>query len=797
MRGMSLVRYFRYSLALPIGLLCLLGLLAELSHGAELMQVDISELTANRDISAQLIYRRQGEGETIADALPELQALLAGDDNNRWAPATSGNFSFIDSSTFWFAFRVHNRSAHPRELVLASVLAGTRELGLYVIDTRGIDQQHRAGPLVPYAEWPIQKFRPDLPIKLAPGQQALVLFYNYFGTSMVLRNIRLWDAWTFYRYDDPLERWLQVFLGIIVVMGAYHLVIFLVTRNKTYLHYSSLVFASGLNIAAMGGFLYALIPPSLLHWSTSINSFTAGLVMLTMGLFTNLFMDFKALNPTLYKAINGVTIVTAALLVLRLFPGTGVIALVIFLISVFYYAVLWLASVYYSLKGHSNAIIYMIAFGVYLLGWQFAWISVFNVDRFDPKFYGYVIVVTQGLQLILFALALAVQIKRLVEDKHLARMEAKAKSEFLAKMSHEIRTPMNGVLGMSELLRDMNLSAEQKHCNDLIYSSGSALLAVINDILDVSKIDAGKMHLDNIPFNIESVVSEVTQLFRLRAIEKNVNLVTNIDPSVTSVLLGDPSRVRQILINLVGNALKFTDEGEIVLELAPAQRTGLLRLSVRDTGVGISSQAQVNLFEPFTQADNSTSRQYGGTGLGLNICRQLAQLMGGDIGVYSEQGKGSTFWVTLELSPCTDLLSPDVVEPEVAPLPELKILVAEDNMINQLVLRGMLKKLGQQASFVCNGKEALEAFSKSTSNGCFDLIFMDCEMPEMDGYEATARIRELEQLAQQRPTKIIALTAHAMDEERRRCESCGMNDFLTKPLSVQALAAKLRASAVV
>lgn len=380
----------------------------------------------------------------------------------------------------------------------------------------------------------------------------------------------------------------------------------------------------------------------------------------------------------------------------------------------------------------------------------------------------------------------------LAEAKRQAEAAVYAKSMFLANMSHEIRTPLNGIMGMLELLND-DAVGDQVEGLRIAKQSADALLSVVNDILDFSRMESGRLELNDHDFNLREIVQSVVDTFSILSRQKSLTIEVEWASAIPELINGDSQRLRQILLNLVNNAVKFTDKGGVRVVVSCERENGLywIAINVVDTGIGIPEDAVNRLFQSFSQVEAASTRRYGGSGLGLAISRQLSELMGGDIGVYSKEGEGSTFWIRIPFKTPSGYFVPEA-QPTFSPLVNesaggLRILVVDDNAVNRIVATKSIQKLGHHTLTANNGKEAVERVLEQP----FDVVFMDCQMPIMDGYEATGALREREKSEQRPHQVIIAMTASAMPEEELRCYEAGMDDFLPKPVKMSSIAEML------
>jgi signal transduction histidine kinase/CheY-like chemotaxis protein len=882
------------------------------------------------------------EGTAVA-LDPNAQWSLAAAQGQVFAPLSSKKIGYMDGVA-WARLCLFNSGTVDRALVLDSGDKYFSSVDVFVLEhaaaSHGADdarilKQHRAGLSMPFGERAIAARNIVFPVMIEAGQ--VVDIYLRYRTQAELRvGPVLYDSTTFIRAQHADDVVIYGFYGALAALFIYNLLLAATSREMAAVACIALIGSWTLLAASWDGTLFQWWPAILGPYRMGYFYVAIPAALIALSIFTIEYLQLRQFGR--YFILPQYVLIALALLFLASawwLPGSILRVCILGL-----YGATLLCDIVTGLvllrRGQGHA-------GIYLIGYLVMFVSLFVATRsiYTPE-RGYDEVELWVRLAILapvsiFCLGVGYRINQLkvaaTESQQravLARSEAEFKSRFLVTMSHEIRTPLNGVVGMIELLQGTPMSDLQQRYADVIHSSGRALMDVINDVLDFSKLEHGKVKLEIIGFNLERLVDECIDVFAITKKSGAVVFNACIEPGTPLLIKGDPTRTKQVLINLVGNAFKFTQAGEVNLAIhldpyAPVDAPRL-RFEITDTGIGMDSEGRRQLFSAFTQADGSIARKYGGTGLGLTICKQLVELMGGTIGVESQQGVGSTFWFTLPLqlpaagdivdslerapvldgkrvlviddhdafchtmrvalesfgmqvtvaqtaaagrdclsrdrydvlmidrclpdqdglelaqelcraqpgmppmllvSVAVDILDDDALQQagivahmikpislgnlhsrlvrlfggeQQWPAPDavlaselgasLRVLVAEDNPINQIVLGGLLSKLGVESVFVDDGKQAVDRYLKSLDarETPFDAVIMDCEMPVLDGYSATRHIRQHEsKYASAQPIRIIGLTAHAIDEYRERALDSGMNDFLTKPVHIETL----------
>lgn len=698
---------------------------------------------------------------------------------------------------------LHIKTSHLREVLLYKV--SSEGLSKHVYSVRGMTYDEREVP-----------FR-DPVFRLGQSfKEPITIYFRVIAVGAYMIPLELTTQVQLERDDKKAVAWMAMFVGILSTMIIYNLFIGALTRDPDNFYYVFLALTTLCLHFCLEGFGNEYLWPRNPYLSGDAIAILLSLMALSAVLFAKSFLRVPiSKHKWDNRVVNG--LIGFYLLLIVAYTQISLasyfrLTAAFSLVSVFYGLY---AGIKYTIKGYREARIYTISWGVYYLTMVISLLGALDIIAFH--FRPQVLVQAGALiEVCLLSMALADKINTEKRERRMAEKEAikirfdtlksnflsqekqieveakaKAKGEFLASMSHEIRTPMNGIIGVTTLMEDTELSDQQNDFLKIIKSSGQSLLCIINDILDFSKIEAGKMEIESIPFNIREMLHDLEGLFQTNSkLQDNVELKFQIDKSLSTYVDGDPTRIRQILTNFLSNAFKFTEAGDIAVNVEVDHTSGFTKFSITDSGIGLSKEAQSKLFQSYTQADKSTARKYGGTGLGLTICKNLVGLMKGEIGVESEEGNGSTFWFKIPLPEANETPKDQgelLIEELSRTLKGVNILVAEDNSVNQLIIKKILGKYGMNCQIAKNGEDAFQNYTEAD----FDFVLMDCEMPVLNGYEATEKIRQWESQNGNERTPIVALTANVMKEQQDKCLAVGMDSHLAKPLDQEQLLSTL------
>ncbi|MCK5791066.1 MAG: response regulator [Ketobacter sp.] len=798
---MAQIRNCRWCLPLRI----LAGLL--LMSCAVVVQADTPVVDIGHKDFSQRLVQQVGFIEdpstrwTIQDVL--LQPVSAYSYTNR----DTLQFGYSESA-YWLRIAIRNALPHSTTLTLQVRYPLLDFVDFYHLDQNNQVVHRKAGDHRPLQEreYPVKDYLHRL--ELAAGQQQTV-YVRVQSTSSLSLPVYLSTETGLVALNTSTE-WLDGgYYGIAFAMMMYNLLLMLVVRERIYLEYVICVVLQIGFIASLNGYAGILFPENLFLADKGIY-FCSTAMAVAFIQFTRSFLQTRAELPRLDRFYRYYMWVPAVALLVEMLVSPTVAAKINVSLVMFTVLLLFPVALYRYLTGYQAASYFVFGQGMFLSSVIFTSLSSLNLVPFyflAPL----AIKVGSAAELMLFSMSLAGRINELkrrhfemlreqevaqaetkVSERHLQEMSQvnrqleqaiQIRSKFLANMSHEIRTPMNGILGMLELIDKPGLDAVQRHYVDIARRSGRTLLDLINDVLDLSKIESGKLELEKKPFSLRELTEDLCSLYSQQVKNKHLTIKVVVDAAVPDYVIGDRTRLWQVLTNLISNAIKFTQRGGVVLRLDSVYADGQrIRFSVLDTGIGIAADQQEAVFDSFQQADGTTTREYGGTGLGLSISRKLVRLMDGDLALTSTPGQGSEFCFSL---PC-ETASPEQIaeledhdgDPIKVDLSSYRVLVVEDNEVNQKVAGGILRKLGvQTVDVVDNGLEALNFLREQT----VDIVFMDVQMPVMDGYDATRQLRKIDALAQ---LPVVAMTANAMDGDRDECMAAGMNDYVSKPIKL-------------
>jgi len=725
------------------------------------------------------------------------------------------NFGFTDA-TYWFRVTLSNSHPQGKDYLLEIAYPALDFVDFHVLYSNGELKRFLTGDYRPFDSRPIDRRNFVIPITLKRGETAQ-LFLRVQTNGALQLPITLSEHDAFYKREQYNVVASGIYFGALMIMCLYNLFIFSAVRDASYIYYTFSIASFVFLQLALHGWGYQIVWYDFSSFNRYALPLSISLNICFTGIFSLSFLRVKDISASMHAlfqifVLSGlicvlITVLGFYNLACQLSTALGIVGCGILLFTGWR---LWL-------KGHVHARYYALAWTSVLLLTILLGLNKFGIIPRNA-FTEYSMQVGGILEAVLLSFALADRITSEKKEKLLAQeralrleldakedqmrhrerimeAESKAKNKFIMVMSHELRTPLNGILGLASILKGDQLDTEQRdHYLDVINSSGLSLLNILQSILDYSRLDSEGIESQFDDTHLHALCSEVIQLFKPMTENKGVKMTLEFSAETPAWVKTDSVRIRQILLSLVGNADKFTERGEI--KLTVSRQADWLRFTVSDTGIGISTDKLQSLFRPFHQIDSGSTRRFGGAGMGLSLSKRLVEILGGEIGVSSEPGKGSTFWFTLPFQAAAEAHPEHIVQTNNAVMgnqldwSRYKALVVEDNAVNRLVVVGMLKKIGLQFDVAEDGLQALNKLTEPTAQ--FDLVLMDCDMPVMDGYAATRKIREWENDTRRVPLPIIALTAQVAPEHVSNALSAGMSAHLGKPISIEILETSLR-----